>query len=120
MATIKLGSPPKSIKRTVTFPMLDGTEGQIECEFKYRTRREFGEFIQGLTKDAKQPDSFAELMAKGVEANGEYLEQVLLAWDLDEKLSRKALEQLADELPAAAQAILDAYRMAIIEGRLGN
>lgn len=100
--------------------MLNGSTGRIECEFKYRTRREFGELLESITSDAQEPSGAAELMARGVEANAAYLEQVLLGWDLDEKLGRPALEQLCDEMPAAANAILEAYRLAIIEGRLGN
>jgi hypothetical protein len=34
--------------------------------------------------------------------------------------SRAAVEQLCDELPGAAQDIMDAYRAAVVEGRLGN
>lgn len=44
MAKIKLGSHPASFKRTVTFPMLDGTTGAIEWDFKYRTAKAFGQF----------------------------------------------------------------------------
>ena len=51
MATkIKLGSRPKSFTRIVKFPMLEGGEGSIECTFKYRTRSEFGVFIDALVE----------------------------------------------------------------------
>lgn len=121
MATIKLGSPPKSIKHPVTFTMLDGTEGRIECEFKYRTKREFGAFVKSAMDDGSEPPEDIEaLMSRSVESNAAYMEQILLGWDLDEKLSRKALEQLCDEVPAAALAIMNAYRAAMVEGRLGN
>ena len=45
MATIKLGNRPKAFKRIVTFDMLEGGKGSIECNFRYRTRSEFGVFI---------------------------------------------------------------------------
>lgn len=120
MATIKLGARPKSIKHTVSFPMLDGTQGQIACEFKYRTRREFGEFIEKMTADIKPVEGTAAIHAAQVEQSAKYLGEVLDGWDLDAKLNHDSLVQLVDELPAAANAILDAYRGAIIEGRLGN
>ena len=120
MATIKLGATPKTIKHTVKFPMLDGTQGEIACIFKYRTRREFGEFVERLSGQVKPADGVAAVHAGEVEQRASYLLDILEGWDLDVKLSRESLIQLADELPAAANAILDAYRGAIIEGRLGN
>lgn len=128
MAKIKLGNRPKSFTRTVTFPMLDGTEGSIECVFKYRTRTEFGAFIDeiaekaGAKPKAQEAEKFslAALMEKTRDTNADYLLQVLDGWNLDVELSRDALAQLADECPAAATAIMETYRVAITEGRLGN
>lgn len=126
MTKIVLGQRPKSFKRTVTFPMLDGTEGSIECEFKYRTKREYGEFIDRFTaptagEAAPQESAGVHVaMEKTVEANADYLLEVLLGWNLDVKLSREALQQLADELPVAARAVMAEYRAVIVEGRLGN
>lgn len=123
---IKLGNRPKSFKHTVKFKLLDGSEGQIECLYKYRTRTEFGEFLDHLMAAAKIDKSrdgeisMAELMGKTRDANADYLLDVLEGWDLDEDLNRDALQQLADEVPAASNAIMEAYRMAIQEGRLGN
>jgi hypothetical protein len=41
-------------------------------------------------------------------------------WDLDEELNVANLERLADELPGAVMAIMEDYRAACCEGRLGN
>jgi hypothetical protein len=139
MAKITLGKQPESFKRVVKFKMLDGSEGSIECDFKYRTKRAFGAFIDALVKDAageqaeqapalsstatsdaEQALSLGQLMAKTVDKNADYLLDVLVGWNLDVRLSRDALTQLADELPGAASAIMDTYRIAITEGRLGN
>jgi hypothetical protein len=124
---IKLGSRPKSFKKTVTFPMLDGTTGRIECQYKYRTRKEFGVFIDAILEAAgqtvKSDDekfSMAALMEKTAGSNADYVMQVLDNWDLDEELSHDNVEQLADEIPAAVTAIMETYRLAIAEGRLGN
>jgi len=126
IAKIKLGSRPKSFKHTVTFPMLDGTTGTIECLFKYRTRDEFGKFVDGLFDAAgtKPPAdgqfSMKELMSRTSTANADYLLAVLDGWNLDDELTHGALVQLADELPGAAATIMEAYRAAVVEGRLGN
>lgn len=129
MATkIKLGNRPKNFKKTVTFPMLDGTSGSIEVTYKYRTRSEFGTFIDEImeaagekkSRDSDDKFSMAELMEKTAGANADYVLRVLEGWNLDEDLTRENAQQLADELPAAVNAIMETYRVAITEGRLGN
>lgn len=122
MAKIKIGNKPKNFKKTVTFPMLDGTQGEIECVFKYRTRTEFGQFIDSIFSGAQSSADFkmAEIMEKARDKNAEYLAQVLDVWNLDEELSLANLQELADECPGAVVAIMEDYRAAIIEGRLGN
>jgi hypothetical protein len=130
MAKIVLGKRPKNFKHTVKFPLLEGGEGAIECVYKYRTRSEFGEFIDGVLEAAKmEPQtgddgqvrlSMKELMDKTAGANADYIMQVLDGWDVDAELTRANVQQLADELPAAAAAIMEGYRSACTEGRLGN
>lgn len=132
MAKIKLGQRPQNFKRVVKFPMHDGTEGAIECIFKYRTRKEFGAFIDGIVDAAKlkapEPGedgevkfSMADLMERTAGSNADYLLQVLDGWNVDgSELTLESLQQLADELPGAASAIMETYRAAVSEGRLGN
>ncbi len=141
MAKIILGKRPTSFKRVVKFPMLDGSEGAIECVFKYRTRKEFGAYIDERTKAATEiieaanaaaaeaafdkpadakPFSVADFYEQEVSKGADYLAGVLEGWNLDHEFSRDALEQLCDEIPAAAAEIVDAYRAAILGGRLGN
>lgn len=128
MATkIKLGARPKAFKKAVTFPMLDGSTGSIEVSYKYRTRSEFGAFIDEIMDAAGQKKSgddekfsMADLMEKTAGANAEYVMRVIDGWNLDEDLTLANVQQLADELPAAVNAIMETYRVAITEGRLGN
>lgn len=128
MAKIKLGNRPKSFKRVVTFDMLEGGQGSIDCTFKYRTRSEFGVFIDALMEAAgakdQQPEgekfSMRELMERTAGANADYILDVLQGWNLDEDLTKPNVQQLTDELPAAAAAIMEAYRTACLEGRAKN
>jgi len=124
---IKLGARPKSFTRIVKFPMLEGGEGSIECTYKYRTRSEFGVFIDELVESAGakpkedgEKFSMEELMERTAGQNAKYILDVLDGWNLDEDLSKANVQQLADELPAAAAAIMESYRTACVEGRLGN
>lgn len=139
MAKIVLGKRPETFKRTVAVPMLDGTKGTIECTFRYRTRKEFGALVDGIRAEAEKLGAQATAEAapteegapakawsmrdhyeKLVGTNAEYMLQILVGWNLDVDLNAEALQQLSDELPAASEAIVDAYRVAITEGRLGN
>lgn len=127
MSKIKLGNRPKSFTKTVKFDMLEGGKASIECTFKYRTRTEFGVFIDALVADAGvKPEvaedkfSMTDLMSQTAGSNAKYLLQVLEAWNLEEDLTLANAQQLADELPAAAAAVMETYRLAVTEGRLGN
>lgn len=137
MAKIILGKRPESFKRKVTFPMIEGGEdGAINCTFKYRSKTEFGKFIDAMVADAKAADAknkeadtqldaptmqLADIMAKTVDKNADYLLDILNGWDVEgSELTRDNCAILADELPGAAVAIMEAYRLAVSEGRLGN
>ena len=127
MAKIKLGSTPKTFKNNVIVDMLDGTKGSIECVFKYRTRVEFGVFLDSVFKDAgvKAADAdekviIAEVMARTRDTNAEYLIKVLDGWNLDEELNVQNLQQLCDEFPGVANTIMETYRTSVTEGRRGN
>lgn len=129
MAKIKLGNRPKNFKRVVKFPMLDGTEGAIECVFTYRTRAEFGAFIDTIMDaagikvaptDDEHKFSLRDVMEKTRDTNAEYIMKVVEGWNLEEDYTLANVQQLCDELPGAATAIMEAYRAAVTEGRLGN
>ena len=130
MAKIKLGNRPKNFKKTIKVPMLEGGEGTVEISYIYRTRTEFGSFIDSMMNDAgvtpvgssdeEQKFSLAEALAKTRDTNADYIMKVADGWNLDVEYSRDAVAQLCDELPGAALAIMNDYRQAITEGRLGN
>lgn len=123
---IKLGTRPESFKRTITFPLIEGGEGSIELEYKYMTRSEFGAFIDEIFAQAKEevPEdgqfSMEALMEKTKDKNAAYILKIAKGWNLDVPFNRESVEQLCDELPAAATAAMETFRSAIVDGRLGN
>lgn len=137
---IKLGNRPKSFARTITFTMLEGGEGCFEVQYKYRSRKEMAALIDELqvASIAQSEADTAALKAKldkgeaiaqfkqvdfldrEMSLKVDYVMQIIDSWNLDEKFERAAVEQLADEMPAAVNAIVEDYRKAINEGRLGN
>lgn len=130
-AKIKLGARPKTFHSSVTIPMHEGGAGVVPVLYKYRTKTEFGQFVDSLIAAAgvAPPKSQADedvrfSLQAALEAtrdqNADYLLQVLEGWGLDEPFDRVHVVQLCDELPGAALALIDRYRLACTEGRLGN
>ncbi|PVX86480.1 phage tail assembly chaperone [Paraburkholderia unamae] len=126
MAKITLGNRPSSFSHTVKFKLLDGTQAAVKVVYKYRTRSEFGAFIDEIAAASKQERgadadlSWAKVMEQTGSANADYVMRAVEGWDLDEPFTLENVQQLADELPAAVAAIMDDYRNAITQGRLGN
>lgn len=130
MAKITLGKRPKNFKKTIKVALLDGTEGSVSVSYLYRTRTEFGAFVDDLfakagVTPASQADedvkfSLEEALARTRDTNADYILQIADGWDLDVEFSRQAVVQMCDEFPGMALAIIDTYRLAVTEGRLGN
>ena len=128
MATIKLGSTPKTFKKfPVKFTMPDGENGAIAAVFKYRTRAGYGEYLNSLfavSETEKPADGekldFVALFAKGGEKAVEKLLDAIESWDFDYELTKETLIQMQNEIPASIAAFGETYRNACIEGKLGN
>lgn len=127
MAKIKLGNRPEAFKPVpVTFLMPDGSDGAITATFRYRTREEYGQYmdvvLKGTTQEGKPPENidFGALYRGGAQKDAQSLLDALKAWDLDEPLSLENVYELANAVPAACAALSTAYRAACVEGRLGN
>lgn len=131
MAKIKLGARPKTFLHLITVPMPEGGMAQVQMVYKYRTRSEFGAFVDnlllaaGTAPPASQAAddvafSLRQALEKTRDTNADYILQIAEGWNLDEDFNRASVVQLCDELPGAAQAIIEAYRAALTEGRLGN
>lgn len=130
MAKIILGKRPQNFKRTITIDLLEGGKGSIEVSYLYRTRSEFGKFVDDLMdaagmKLADQTEeevkfSLEQALKKTLETNADYIMKIADGWNLDVEFSRASVAQMCDELPGAALQIIDQYRTAITEGRTGN
>ena len=125
---VTLGSRPKSFKQTVKVMLHDGEEGEIIVSFRYRTRKEYGQLVDTLVDRARAsggaPQGDARVMELALESRSamqvEHLMEIMDGWNLDQPFDRAHVEQLNDELPGLAQAIIERYQQSSIEGRLGN
>jgi hypothetical protein len=129
MATVKLGSRPKSFARVVKYKDVDGADLSLPVTFKYRTRKEYGEWhdslpeypqLEGKEVDGKTVYSVEDLLERRSAWNAKRISQSVDSWGLDVEFNDANVKQLCDESPAGADAVIEEYRAAIIEGRLGN
>jgi hypothetical protein len=131
MGKIKLGARPKSFAHTVTVPMPEGGTASVQMRYLYRTRTEFGSFVDELIRAAGTPApasqagddvlfSLRSALESTRDTNADYILQIAEGWNLEEEFNRVNLVQMCDELPGAALAIIEHYRLALTEGRLGN
>lgn len=136
-ARVVLGKRPATIRRTVSAELPEGGEGMLEVEYRYRTREEYGQLLDARMVQAKNADhdrqasaekdgqqlaplTAGELQALSVKATAEHILDIATGWVLPEPFDLEHVKQLCNELPGMASAIVDEYRMAIIEGRRGN
>ena len=134
-AKLKLGNAPKTFTKVVEVPLLDGAVADVLMTFKYRTRTEFGALMDFIINKVNEPENpkkgkavseeeaaktLSEMFAAGNASNVEYVLMIAEAWDLEDEFGEKALAELANEYPGAINAISEAYREAISEGRVKN
>ena len=133
---IIFGSRPANFKPfPVKFELPDGTVRAINVTYKYRTKTEFGEMLDGLIANGKKADaqvlgekgaaekpefSWEKFYAENIEAGAEQLMNSVVAWDLELEISKEIFVQMGDEAPAAVTALMASYASACREGRLGN
>ena len=120
------GARPETITAPVSFVRVTGEVAEMDCKFKYRTRREFGELWDEVSNANVPPPadgekfSFANLADRGLEFSAERTLKYLVGWGVEIELNKAALVQLFDEEPNAAAAFWDAYRAALVDGRVKN
>ena len=136
MSKVKLGTRPKNFKATIQVPLHEGQAGTIQVSYIYRSRKEFGAFVDELlaavpkqaaaavadesSAAAAEKYSLAADLGKSIDTQADYIMRIADGWDLDEPFNRQSVYTLCDELPGAAVAIIEHYRNAVSEGRLGN
>lgn len=125
MAKIKLGNAPRNFKRKITIDLLDGTKGDVEFSFIYRTRSEYAVLMdKTLAAEAGAEVPKNETAAQAFERIGagtvDFILSIADGWDLEEEFNAENVKTLIDTYPAITVAASENYRMAILEGRAKN
>lgn len=123
---ITLGQAPANFKRAVLFRTVEGDDAYITWDFKYRTRKQYGELMADDSFRAmlgllpSENDSMEKVMDRGNRATADFILKIADGWDLESDFNRSNIEALADQYPQATSAAWEAYRDLCINGRLGN
>lgn len=125
-AAFIFGKRPETVTSAVKFTSVTGAEVDIECQFKYRTRKELAQLWDeisapsGAAKQDAEDFSYERMFGAGMEIDAERTLKYLVGWPLEIALDAAGLIRLFDEEAGAAKAFWDAYRSVILAGRLGN
>lgn len=120
MAKLSLVNAPKDFKRMITIELLDGSTADIEIEFKYKTRIEYAKLLDEVMKsDNSESDdkTASDIFKKLGEGTADFILKIASGWDLEDTFNKKNVAILVDTYPAVANAISEAYRLAILEGK---
>ncbi len=136
MKKFVLTTPPETFKREVIIPLHNGEEASLEMEFIYRSRSDYAKFIDEIIANAKKFTLEAPKTAEGALEAAEITMQSILSqqddlavdtimkiakgWELSDKFNKTTLREMQDKFPNAFQAINDAYRLSVVEGKLKN
>ena len=122
---VTLGKTPECFPATtveVTLP--DGTKCVIPLVYKYRTKKQYGVWLDEIgaqkSGDEGQEFTWAKHFEGESSVKAEKALDALHSWGLSEPLNKESLVQLDDECPAAMVAILRAYGETCRGERLGN
>ena len=115
MRKIVLGNNPKNYESDVEVTLQDGEKTTIRVTFKYRTRKQMAEFMQGLSIDPKTAVDLLDMKnavantTASLEQDANMLLSMIEAWNVDAELNHENAMQFCDELPQAAMDILIHY-----------
>lgn len=120
---LMFGPPPATFEKDVEHTFLDGSKIKFKVKFKYRNRTQYGELMDELTKKGKVVTadlSTKDYMGMKVSADAEGILAIAEGWSLDDPFTLEQLNFMSDNHPAVMYAISEAYREAVLEGRLKN
>ena len=123
MATIKLGSAPATFNKTISFDLVNGEKGDISFEFVYRTRSEYAALVDELSAQGKLENfdaSMTEIYKVVDKSAVDFILKAAKGWDLEDKFTPANVAKLVDQFPGAFNALTEAYRSALLDGRTKN
>lgn len=127
MAKIKI-APNPTFKAKVQIPRVGGEAVAVDFEFKYLDRIALSALFdkwdaerdEHLKKVREDGLSWKDATTAEIAIQVGQLNDIVLGWGFDEKLSDEAMTALVTTCVGAADAVLAAYEAAYRPARLGN
>jgi hypothetical protein len=129
MAKFKIAQNP-TFKADVDIPRVGGVTIKVPFEFKYRDRKELAVLFAGWQEKAKEDQeafkakadelTLIDITDAHIERQIEQVQELIVGWGFDDKLSPEAIRALVKTSAGAGDAIVDAYQKAFSSARLGN
>jgi hypothetical protein len=129
MASFKIAQNA-TFKADVEIPRVGGVVIKVPFEFKYRDRKELAALFAGWQGKAKEDQeafkakaddlTLIDITDTHIERQVEQVQQLVVGWGFDDKLSPESIRALVETSAGAGDAIVDAYQKAFAPARLGN
>lgn len=107
MAKLTINAAP-TFKAKVGIPVAGDKPAQVEFTFKHRTRAELEAHVKRV---AEKPDEFDDVAV---------VMGAVIGWDLDDEFTRENVGTLLQNYHGAGRAIMEAYGVELVQGKLGN
>ena len=124
MAKFKIAMNP-TFSTDVSIPRIGGDP--IEVKFTYRVlgRKELAAMYDKWSDNAQsllgdEEFTFSSLAEADVELQVQQVQDVVVGWGFDDEFNADSIRALCDTSTHAAQAIVEAYRLAYAENRSKN
>jgi hypothetical protein len=121
---LTFGNPPSTFKKEVVATLLDGSQIKFEVDYVYRSRTQYAELMDEImNKPNYQEGEEFSIKSSTIASNKNDVDTVLKiakGWSLQDPFTEESLGLVEDNYPAVIIAIINAYRSAILEGRVKN
>lgn len=125
MAKFKIAQNP-TFKATVAIPRVGGESIDVDFVFRSLGRKQLGavydkwsETANGFALDDDEL-TFVKLAEADTELQRQQIKDIVVSWGFEDEFNDENIIALCDTCTQAAQAIVEAYRLAYAENRTKN
>lgn len=126
MAKFKIQQNP-TFKATVSIPRVGGDPVEVDFTFRTVGRKELAAIYDKWSETSRQlldvPEedfTFKNIAQADIEAQLEQIKDIVVGWGFEDEYNDENIVALCDTCTQAAQAIVEAYRVAYAENRSKN
>lgn len=125
MAKFKIAQNP-TFKATVAIPRVGGEPIDVDFTFRSLGRKQLAAVYDRWSDSAKgfalddADITFASLAEADLDLQVQQIKDIVVSWGFEDEFNEESIYALCDTCTQAAQAIVEAYRLAYAENRSKN